>query len=268
MKNKIIGIIPARMAASRFPGKPLKKISGIPMLMHVFLRANLFKSWDKLYVAGCDKEISNYCKNIKIPYISTSIKHKRCLDRVFEAANKISSERYKLKKKDIIVCVQGDEPMLRPDMIDTVIREIKNNKKAGSIVLGMSIKDKKQFKDPNIVKIINNKQLEVLYTSRSPIPYCEKFSSKVQAKRIYGIFAFRYDFLKKFNSTKESFLEKIESCDSNRICDNYGGQFVANYPFKISFSVDCKKDLETVQKFMKKDKIFKKYSGIIEKEIN
>ena len=134
MKNKIIGIIPARMAASRFPGKPLKKISGIPMLMHVFLRAKLFKSWDKLYVAGCDKEISNYCKNIKIPYISTSSKHKRCLDRVFEAANKISSERYKLKKKDIIVCVQGDEPMLRPDMIDAVIREIKNNKKAGSIV--------------------------------------------------------------------------------------------------------------------------------------
>ena len=75
-----------------------------------------------------------------------------------------------------------------------------------------------------------------------------------------GIFAFRYGFLKKFNSTKESFLEKVESCDSNRICDNYGGQFIAKYPFKTSFSVDCLKDLKLVQRFMIKDKIFKKYS--------
>ncbi len=266
MKDKIIGIIPARMAASRFPGKPLKIISGIPMLMHVYLRAKLFRSWDKLFVAGCDKEIYDYCVNTKIPYIATSKKHKRCLDRVFEAANKIAKGKYKISKSDIIVCVQGDEPMLRPDMIETVVREIKKNKRAGSIVLGMYINNKKQFNDPNIVKIISNREKEVLYTSRSPIPYCKKFSLKVKAKRIYGIFAFRYDFLKKFNSTKESFLEKVESCDSNRICDNYGGQFVANYPFKISFSVDCKKDLETVQKYMHGDKIFKKYSRIFNKK--
>ncbi len=268
MKNKIIGIIPARMAASRFPGKPLKLINGIPMLMHVYLRAKLFKSWNKLIVAGCDSEISNYCISTKIPYLSTSKKHKRCLDRVFEAANKISKAKFKINKNDIIVCVQGDEPMLRPDMIEKVIREIKNNKKAGSIVLGMQINNQKQFNDPNIVKIINNKEKEVLYTSRSPIPYCEEFSTKIQAKRIYGIFAFRYKFLKRFNLTKESFLEKVESCDSNRICDNYGGQFVANYPFKVSFSVDCKKDLETVQKYMLKDKIFKKYSKIFNKKNN
>lgn len=266
MKNKIIGIIPARMAASRFPGKPLELISGIPMLMHVFLRAKLFKRWDKLLVAGCDTEISHYCLKAKIPYLTTSKKHKRCLDRVFEAANIISKTKYKINKNDIIVCVQGDEPMLRPDMIETVVKEIKDNKKAGSIVLGMHINNIKQFNDPNIVKIINNKEKEVLYTSRSPIPYCKEFSSKVKAKRIYGIFAFRYKFLKKFNSTKESFLEKVESCDSNRICDNYGGQFVANYPYKVSFSVDCKKDLETVQKYMLKDKIFKKYSKIFKEK--
>ena len=260
MKHKIVGIIPARMAASRFPGKPLKLISGIPMLMHVFLRAKLYNSWDDLFIAGCDKEISHYCKKLEVPYLATSKKHKRCLDRVFEAVNKIPKKKYKLKNDDIIVCVQGDEPMLRPDMIQKVVKEIKKNKKAGSIVLGMSIKDKKQFNDPNIVKIINNKDKEVLYTSRSPIPFCKNFHPKINAKRIYGIFAFRYYFLKKFNLTKESFLEKIESCDSNRICDNYGGQFVADYPFKISFSVDCKEDLKIVQKFMNKDSIFKKYS--------
>ena len=257
MKDKIIGIIPARMAASRFPGKPLKKINGIPMLTHVYLRAKLFMNWDRLFLAGCDKEISHYCIEKKIPYIPTSKKHKRCLDRVFEAAKKISKAKIKINKNDIIVCVQGDEPMLRPDMIKTVVREIKKNKKAGSIVLGMFINDRKQFYDPNIEKIIHNNNNEVLYTSRAPIPFCKKFTPKIKAKRIYGIFAFRYDFLRKFNSTRESFLEKIESCDSNRICDNYGGQFVASYPYKISFSVDCKKDLEKVQKFMHEDKIYK-----------
>ena len=260
MKNKIIGIIPARMAASRFPGKPLKLINGMPMLMHVYLRAKLYKNWDKLSIAGCDKEILNFCKKKNIEYVSTSRRHKRCLDRVFEATKKISKIKYRIKNNDIIVCVQGDEPMLRPNMINAVIKEIKSNKKAGSIVLAMTINDKKQFNDPNIVKIIHNQKNEVLYTSRSPIPYCKEFNSKIKAKRIYGIFAFRYGFLKKFNSTKESFLEKVESCDSNRICDNYGGQFIAKYPFKTSFSVDCLKDLKTVQRFMIQDKIFKKYS--------
>jgi 3-deoxy-manno-octulosonate cytidylyltransferase (CMP-KDO synthetase) len=263
MSDKIIGIIPARMAASRFPGKPMKKINGIPMLMHVYLRAKLFKGWDNLSVAGCDKQIHDYCYEKKLPYISTSKKHNRCLDRVFEASNKIFKNKNKLKKNDIIVCVQGDEPMLGPDMISAVIKAIKKNKKAGSIVLGMYINDKKQFYDPNVVKIINNQKNEVLYTSRSPIPYCKIFSSKVKAKRIYGIFAFRYSFLKKFNATKESFLEKIESCDSNRICDNFGGQYVANHPYRISIAVDTSRDLNLVQKLIKKDKFYKRYSKIL-----
>ena len=94
----------------------------------------------------------------------------------------------------ILLFVSKDEPMLRPNMINAVIKEIKSNKKAGSIVLAMTINDKKQFNDPNIVKIIHNQKNEVLYTSRSPIPYCKEFNSKIKAKRIYGIFAFRYGF--------------------------------------------------------------------------
>ena len=130
--------------------------------------------------------------------------------------------------------------MLRPNMISKAINPIIKNGRSCS-VLAMDIIDKKQYLDPNIVKIIHDINGRVLYTSRAPIPYSRKFTKSIKAKRIYGIFAFRYDFLKKFNSTKESFLEKVEPCDSNRICDNYGGQFVANYPFKISFSVIVKK---------------------------
>ncbi len=255
---KIIGIIPARMAASRFPGKPLKRILKIPMLAHVYFRAKKFLRWNYLSVAGCDKEIKNFCKNNKFNYIQTSKKHKRCLDRVYEACKKIKKKQ-SINNNDIIVCVQGDEPMLDPNMINEVVKKIKKNHKAGSVVLGMKIINKKQFLDKNTVKIINRANGEVLYTSRSPIPYCKVFNSKINAKRIYGIFSFKYKFLKKFYNTKESFLEKVEACDSNRICDNYGGQYVADYPYKKSFSVDCPADLKKVEKFMKKDRLYKKY---------
>ena len=83
--SKIIGIIPARMAASRFPGKPLKNICGIPMIRHVIERSKLYKKWDFLSVATCDKEIVQYCNSINFPVIMTSKKHKRALDRVQES---------------------------------------------------------------------------------------------------------------------------------------------------------------------------------------
>ena len=258
LKNKIIGIIPARMRASRFPGKPLKKILNFTMLEHVYIRAKLLNSWNLLLVATCDKEIFDFCKLKKIPCIMTSNKHVRCLDRVYEAANKIN---LKLKNSDIVVCVQGDEPLLTSDMIKRTISVVHQNKKALGSVFAMDIIHKKQFYDKNIVKIIHDLKGEVLYTSRSPIPYCEKFNRKIKAKRVGGIFAFKWFFLKKFTKTKESFLEKIEACDSNRICDNGRGQFIAQYPFKPFYSVDCPQDLKNVIKQMKKDKNYKRYKN-------
>ena len=253
--RKIIGIIPARMAASRFPGKPLKKICNIEMLSHVYLRAKLFKNWSNLTVALCDKEIKNFCIEKKYPHTTTSIKHVRCLDRVYEASKKIKD----IKPDDIVVCVQGDEPMLRPDMISKVIEPLVKDKKECS-VLAMDIDNKEQYLNPNIVKIVHDLKGRVLYTSRSPVPYAKKFSKKIKAKRIYGIFAFTYRFLRKFSLTKESHLESIEACDSNRICDNYSNQYIARYKFFPSYSVDTIEDLKKVEKTIKKDNLFKKYS--------
>ena len=255
--RKIIGIIPARMAASRFPGKPLKKIANIEMLSHVYLRAKLFNNWSKLIVALCDKEIKNFCIEKKYPYTITSIKHVRCLDRVYEASKKIKN----IRPNDIIVCVQGDEPMLKPDMISKVIEPlIKDNKECS--VLGMDIESEDQYLNPDILKIVHDLKGRVLYTSRSPIPHTKKFSKKIKAKRIYGIFAFTYKCLEKFSLTKPSHLENIEACDSNRICDNYSNQYVAKYKFFPSYSVDTPEDLKKVEKSIKKDILFKKYSKI------
>ena len=255
IKDRIFGFIPARMAATRFPNKPLKKILGIPMIEHVYERSKLFKNWKNLFLTTCDKEIKNFCSTKNIPVIMTSKKHKRCLDRVYEAASKIKG----IKDRDIVVCVQGDEPMMKTEMIENVLKPIYKNKKINATVLAMDIIDERQFRDINAVKIIHKISGEVLYTSRAPIPHTKNFTKKTKAKRIYGIFAFRWHSLKKFYFTKPSFLEISESCDSNRICDNHGGQFIAKQKYEDSFSVDTEKDLKKVEKYLKKNKQNYKY---------
>ena len=151
--------------------------------------------------------------------------------------------------------------MLKPDMISKVIKPLIKDKKECS-VLGMDIENKEQYINPDIVKIVHDLKGRVLYTSRSPIPFAKKFSKKIRAKRIYGIFAFTYKFLKKFSLTKASHLENVEACDSNRICDNYSNQYVAKYKFFPSYSVDTAKDLKKVEKSIKKDNLYKRYNKI------
>ena len=189
----------------------------------------------------------------------TSDTHTRCLDRVAEAVTKCGMS---VTGEDIIVCVQGDEPMLHPDMIDVCVNPIINNEKVVCTVLAMNIIHEAQFKDPNTVKIIHDIEGNVLYTSRSPIPYCKQFSPELGAKRIYGIFAFKWKYLRDFNAMPESPLELVESCDSNRICDNAYRSFrqrIAPYPFKPSFSVDSPSDIELVQSKIKEDPFWGKY---------
>ena len=253
---RIFGFIPARMASSRLPGKPLRLINGKPMLEHVYERSKLYKKWDKLIVATCDKKIINFCKSKNYNSIITSKKHRGCLDRVYEAVNKTCKN---IKKNDVVVCIQGDEPMLHPGMISTVIKKLFSEKKAGATILGMQIVNEQQFKNKNILKIVNDSRGEVLYCSRSPIPYLKKFTKKSYAKRIYGIFAFRYYFLKKYFKTAPSILEIIESCDQNRICENNRGMYIAPFRFVESYSVDTYKDLKLVNNKIKKDTWSKKY---------
>ena len=116
---KIYGFIPARMGSSRLPGKPLKFIQGRPMLEHVYERANFFKKWTKLSIATCDQKIKNFCKSKNYNYVMTSKKHKECTDRVYEAVKK---DCKKIQNNDLVICIQGDEPMLRPNMIEAVVK--------------------------------------------------------------------------------------------------------------------------------------------------
>jgi len=254
---KIIGIIPARMAASRFPGKPLYPILERPMVEHVYCRAVMFSKWDGLYLATCDTEIDNFGKSKGWPTIMTSDRHTRALDRVAEAAEKCGQVN---EENDIVVCVQGDEPMLHPDMIKASILPLESDVDVYCTVLAMEIVDEKQFYDPNTLKIIYDKKGDVLYTSRSAIPYCKQFPPQhFVPRRIYGIFAFRWHFLKTFTGTPQSPLELVESCDSNRIFDNAYRQRIAPYGFRPSFSVDSPADIKMVETNMRDDLLWGKY---------
>ncbi len=256
-KMKIIGIIPARMAASRFPGKPLYPILGRPMLEHVFERAKLYEKWSALVIATCDEEIANFAITKNYPFVLTSNHHTRALDRVAEAVNKLNQQ---IKDDDIIVCVQGDEPMLRPDMIDTVVQPLLLDSRKVCTVLAMHIDDEGVWTNPDTVKIIHNDMGEVLYTSRSLVPYCKgNFSPELGAKRIYGIFAFRRKSLEEFTSHSETRLERLEACDSNRILDMTYRQFIADYPAIKSFSVDSARDIALVEAAMPSDSLWGKY---------
>lgn len=254
---KKIGVIPARMAASRFPGKPLYPILGRPMIEHVYLRAKMYGDWDRLVLATCDREIEQFASAKGIPVIMTGSHHTRALDRVAEAVGLLDID---IDDDDIVVNVQGDEPMLRPDMIDAVMAPLINDESIPATVLAMHIVDKSLWLNPDTVKLVDNEAGEVLYTSRAPIPYCKgEFTAAHMARRIYGIFAFRSRYLKAFTEHKETRLEQLEACDSNRILDMPFRQHIAPYPYVASFSVDSPSDIGFVEEHMVSDEYWEMY---------
>ena len=171
-----------------------------------------------------------------------------------------SSTNFEINEDDIVLNVQGDEPMMRPDMITATVQPMIDNADVNGVVLSMPIIDEAQFNDPNTLKIIHNIKGDILYTSRAPIPYCKEWSLDIEAKRIYGIFGFRWGFLRKFTKMPESPLELVEACDSNRLYDNGLTQRVALYPYVDSFAVDTPEDARKVEKHIKSDHFWNKYN--------
>lgn len=256
--TRTIGIVPARMAASRFPGKPLHPIAGRPMIEHCFERARLYPGWDVLAVATCDQEIADFATSKNWPVFMTATSHTRALDRVAEAAPMACPD---ISDDDIVVCVQGDEPLLGPDVLDAVIKPFDADASVEGTMLAMPIHDVEVFENPDIVKIIHDQNGDVLYTSRAPVPYCKTgdFSPDRGALRVGGIFGFRWHFLKWFTSIPESPLEIAEACDSNRICDNGRRQRIAPVPYRAYVSVDSPEDVSRVEAAINDDPLWGKY---------
>jgi 3-deoxy-manno-octulosonate cytidylyltransferase (CMP-KDO synthetase) len=253
---KSVAIIPARMGSSRFPGKPMKKIHGIPMIGHCYLRAMMCKELFDTYVATCDQEIFDYIKSINGKVIMTSTSHEMASDRAAEAMIKIEKEIN--SKIDIVIMVQGDEPMLTPQMISEALKPIITDSSVNVVNLMANMKTTKEFEDPNEVKVVVDNLSNALYFSREPIPSKKKFSSEIPMLKQVCIIPFRRGYLLKFNSMKRTNLEIIESIDMMRLLEN-GEKVRMVMTDSLSYSVDTPEDLINTQKAMENDPIMLLY---------
>lgn len=252
----IIGIIPARLASSRFPNKPMADILGMPMIGHCYNRSKMSNILNEVYVATCDKEIYDFVESIGGKAVMTADTHERASDRTAEALLKI--EKSTGKKVDIVVMLQGDEPMITPEMIQSAVQPLIDDKEIKVSNLYAKIKTVEEFEDPNEVKVVIDKNEFALYFSREPIPSRKKGVLDVPMYKQVCIIPFDRDFLLEYNSMEQTPLEIIESVDMMRILEN-SMKVKMIYTNNESYAVDTQKDLENVIKKMRSDLLIKKY---------
>lgn len=253
---KIIGIIPARLASSRLPQKPMADILGMPMIGHVYHRSKLCTTLDEVYVATCDKEIYDYIISIGGKSVMTSDKHERASDRTAEALLKIESDTN--SKIDIVVMIQGDEPMVTPEMINSSITPLIQDNSIKITNLMAKMNSIQEHEDPAEVKVVVDKNNFALYFSREPIPSRKKGVNDVPMLKQVCIIPFLRDFLLEYNDMEQTPLEIIESVDMNRLLEN-GINIKMVLTETETYSVDTIADLENVNTKMKNDLLIKTY---------
>ena len=253
---KIIGIIPARMESSRFPGKPLASILGIPMVGHVYHRCKMSNILDEVYVATCNTEIYDYIESLGGRAIMTANTHERASDRAAEALNLIEEDIG--QKIEIIVMLQGDEPMVNPSMIEEAVKPLIDDPTLPVINLMSKIKTDKEWNDPNEVKVVGDCNNNALYFSREPIPSNKKYSEHITSFKQVCVIPFRRDWLIKYTKLPTMPLEIIESIDMNRFLEH--GLKVRLVEIEgETLAVDTPEDLRNVEIKMKDDVLLKRY---------
>lgn len=259
----IITVIPARMGSTRFPGKPLAKIHGIPMIGHVYFRSAQSQNSGIVYIATCDQEIADYAKNINAPCVMTSDQHERCSDRTAEAMLKIEKETG--QKIDIVIMVQGDEPMITPEMLDKAVEPLFQDASLQIVNLMSDCETLEDFEDPNEVKVVVDQDSNAIYFSREPIPSRKKGVLNVPMYKQVCVIPFRRDALLEFNATAPTPLEIIESVDMLRLIEN-GKKVKMVYVRDQTYSVDTPEDLRLVIKKMALDKNIRSYADVCQTE--
>lgn len=251
--SSIVAIIPARMASSRFPGKPLKPILGLSMIEHVRRRVSLCDFLEDVFVATCDREIAGEVERFGGKVVMTSDRHESCVDRVAEAAKNIDAE--------IIINVQGDMPLVQPAALKQLITPLLENDTLMFTDMMRIIEDSSEINNSNVVKVVFDTLQNALYYSREPIPSPKKVSirSSVTSYKQLGINAFRKESLMAFTGLPRTSLEKIESVDMLRLLENRltVRMVAASFP---STGVDTIEDLKRAEDFMRKDSLCLSYT--------
>ncbi len=244
-----IGIIPARYASSRFPGKPLAIIGNKTMIRRVYEQALKSQKINKVFVATDDNRIEKHVKEFG-NVIMTKPEHKSGTERCGEVAEKLISENV-LNTNDAIINIQGDEPFINPEQIDQLAKTLENQD-VQIATLAKKINSSETLFDENCVKVVISKSLKALYFSRAPIPYCRNTDTEIWLKKHnylqhIGLYGYKTNVLLKITKLPETSLENTEALEQLRWTFN-------DYDIHVgitehdSYNVDVKEDIEKIPK--------------------
>jgi len=249
MDQKFIGIIPARYASTRFPGKPLADMKGKPMIQRVYEQVN--NVLDKVCVATDDQRIVDAVKAFGGEVVLTSDQHRSGTDRCYEAYCKVG-EGY-----DIIINIQGDEPFIHPEQIET-LKSCFNDKSVDIATLVKPFHADDDFEtalfNPNSPKVVFNKNYEAMYFSRSIIPYIrgEKHTEWLKTHTFYkhiGLYAYQANVLREITLLPQSSLELAESLEQLRWLEN-GYKIKVGITHQETIGIDTPEDMEKALRFL------------------
>ena len=243
---KAICVIPARYSSTRLPGKPLKDICGKPMICRVYERASLAKSVAEVIVATDDDRILQAVEKNFGKAIMTRADHKTGTDRLAEVAEKFPDV-------EVIVNVQGDEPLIEPSLIDELVAAFVEDKNLQMATVATELTDADEMSNPNNVKVVFDKNNDALYFSRSLIPY-PRNAGKAKVFKHIGIYAYRRDFLLAYAKMEPTPLEQAESLEQLRALEN--GFKIRVIKSSCCFvGVDTAEDLELVNEIYRREEI-------------
>jgi 3-deoxy-manno-octulosonate cytidylyltransferase (CMP-KDO synthetase) len=252
----VIGIIPARMASTRFPNKPMVGILGMPMIGHVYHRSKMCTCLSDVWVATCDREIVDYIESIGGKAVMTANTHQRASDRAAEALPKV--EEGTGKTIDYVAMIQGDEPMLAPQMIDDLVAPVLQDPDLLVTNLIEMIHSQEDFESANVVKVVLDRESFALYFSREPIPSRKKYTGDIPMWKQLGIILFSRKSLLDYTRMTPTPLEIIESVDMNRFLE-HGIKIKMVPTVNTTCGVDVPEDIDIVEPLLRKDTLTEKY---------
>lgn len=257
MKKKVIGMIPSRMNSTRFPGKVLALILGKPMIYWVYKSASKVKKLDEIFVATSDKEIEECCNKYNIPCICNKTNETT-------AAQKIAIESDNLDG-DIYINIQGDEPLIDPGAIESIIDVMLNDESLEYVGLKSKITNEEEFYDRNVVKVVTDNDNFAMYFSRSPIPYEFEYG---KAYRVMGLYGYTKEFLQNFKNSEKSDLEKLEhGIEMLRVMEKGHKIKLIDTNYK-SIGVDLKEHIKEVEKIMLENGKYGEYTDLYDENKN
>ncbi|UCF82922.1 MAG: 3-deoxy-manno-octulosonate cytidylyltransferase [Desulfobacteraceae bacterium] len=239
---KIFALIPARYQSARFPGKPLARIAGKPMIQHVYERATSCPEVAEVCVATDDERISACVLEFGGKAVMTRKEHRSGTDRISEAAMKLG-----VKKEDLIVNIQGDQPLFHPSTVSQLVMPLLKDRSINMTTLKWKIDDTKDIENPNHVKVVTDRQDFALYFSRYPLPFFRDEKSNQAHYKHLGFYCFRMEFLLQFTRLPEGVLEVAEKLEQLRALEHGFKIKVLETPYN-SIEVDVPEDIRKVEK--------------------